>query len=183
MRATRALPYVRIRPHRIARARALVVDHRHDTRSFTANILHHIGIREIALAGDGSDALEKVMLFEPDLMLTAWELPYLHGAEMMQFVRQPSFPKHEMGVIALVPALSAKRAVDMLLLGVNEILVLPLSPAALFARIDGILNFPRPFLRTERYFGPAPRPKMLGYENFARSIGMEEQRALPAAKH
>jgi two-component system chemotaxis response regulator CheY len=41
--------------------------------------------------------------------------------------------------------------------GVHEYLVKPATGAAILARLGSIINNPRPFVRTDGYFGPARR--------------------------
>ncbi len=46
--------------------------------------------------------------------------------------------------------------------GINEFLAKPLSAKALYQRIVTIIENPRPFIRTENYFGPCRRRKNVG---------------------
>jgi DNA-binding response OmpR family regulator len=57
--------------------------------------------------------------------------------------------------------------------GVDALLVKPLSRAGLLAGIRAVIDNPRPFSRTEGYFGPDRRRKQIGHDGPERRKGEE----------
>jgi two-component system, chemotaxis family, chemotaxis protein CheY len=137
--------------------RAIVVDDSAYMCRLLRTMLSGFGIREVLEASDGADALEKLNGNHVDLMVVDWEMPVLNGWELVQLVRKPEHPMAYVPIIMITGYSTEARTREAMKLGVNDVLLKPCSSKALYERvIDAIVN-PRPFIRSEEYFGPKPR--------------------------
>ena len=92
------------------------------------------------------------------VMILDWDLPVLDGPEIMRIVRSPGvFPKPDLPIIMLTDVGERSRVHEAMQLGVHEVLVKPISPKTLQARLLGILVKPRPMVRVGNYYVPLPR--------------------------
>ena len=94
-------------------------------------------------------------------MILEWHLPVLDGPEVMRVVRSPGvFPKPSLPIIMLTDKGLRSRVTEAIRLGVNELLVKPISPKTLQQRLLGILLNPRPMVRAGKYYIPMPRRRI-----------------------
>jgi CheY-like chemotaxis protein len=136
----------------------LVVDDNPFMRRVFKALLHGFGAREVMEAEDGAIGLELFMTFSPDIVLLDWEMPILDGLEVTRMMRQPTTSVNPFVPIIMVSGHAERRRVVMARdAGVNEFLVKPISPKALYDRLLAVVAFPRPFIRTKSFFGPDRR--------------------------
>jgi CheY-like chemotaxis protein len=69
------------------RDRILVVDDDQDARELIAAVLMQAGYA-IEVASDGFEALRKLGQTHPDLILTDFQMPGMHGVELIQQIRR-----------------------------------------------------------------------------------------------
>jgi two-component system, chemotaxis family, chemotaxis protein CheY len=136
----------------------LVVDDNSYLRRVVRDMLARVGLRRISEAPDGAEALSLLSELRPDLVVLDWDLPILSGEEFVRLARTPSTsPAPTVPIVAMI-AQPQKFIIDRAIaVGVNEILVKPFSPKALWARLDEIINKPRPFVQVGGLVRPAPR--------------------------
>lgn len=137
----------------------LVVDDGHYARKLIREMLSRVNIRRVSEAPDGAEALALLADVRPDAVILNWELPILSGEEFIRLTRTPSTSPSPTVPIILMLAAPEKHTVERaVMLGVNEILVKPYSPKALWARLDEVLNHPRQYVKTPGgLLRPAPR--------------------------
>jgi two-component system, chemotaxis family, chemotaxis protein CheY len=136
----------------------LVVDDNTYLRRVVRDMLARVGLRRIAEAPDGAEALSLLSEMRPDLVVLAWELPILSGEEFVRLARTPSTsPAPTVPVVVMISQPQKFIIERAIAAGVNEILVKPFSPKALWARLDEIINNPRPFVQVGGMVRPAPR--------------------------
>lgn len=137
--------------------RAIVVDDSLYMCRLLRTMLASFGVREVREAHDGAEALEQLGTNAIDFMILDWEMPVLDGAELVRLIRKPDHPMAYLPIIVLTGYSTENRAREAMKLGVNDILLKPCSPKALYDRVvDCVIN-PRPFIRNAEYFGPKPR--------------------------
>ena len=137
--------------------RVLVVDDNVHMCRLVRAMLNAFGIRQVADAGDGAEALERMEQVQYDILVIDWEMPVLDGADMARLIRNPDHPYCYAPIIMITGHSTYNRAQEALALGINDVLCKPFSPQTLFDRIaDNVLN-PRAFVRSASYFGPKPR--------------------------
>lgn len=135
--------------------RVLYVDDNEHMRHIVKAILRAMRIGETCLCGSVQEALDQVKSFEPDLVITDWEMTPLDGLELVRCLRD-SEQSHDpcVPIILLSAHTQYDLIVEALEAGVNEILAKPVSPNALHARLVSLTEKPRPFVKTDDYFGP-----------------------------
>lgn len=135
----------------------MVVDDSAYMRRIVAAMLRGFGARRIHEAEDGAEALEKIEMQPPDLIIVDWVMPVLDGAELVRLIRQPDFVCAYAPIIMLSGHTERSRVLAGSKLGVNHFLSKPLAARALYKRIADCILYPRRFVRTDDYFGPEPR--------------------------
>src|SRR5262249_19189022 len=94
----------------------------------------------------------------PDRVLTDWVKPLFHGLELTQMLRQPGDNANPYVPIIMLTGHSEKKRVTIARdAGVTEFMVKPISAKALYQRVLNIVANPRPFVKTQNYFGPDRR--------------------------
>jgi two-component system chemotaxis response regulator CheY len=137
--------------------RVLVVDDNVHMCRLVRTMLSAFGMRYVTDAGDGAEALERLEQGQFEILVVDWEMPVLDGADLVRLVRNPEHLYCYAPIIMITGHSTYRRTQEALALGVNDVLSKPFSPQALYARIaDNVLK-PRPFIRSQDYFGPRPR--------------------------
>ena len=99
-----------------------------------------------------------------DLIFVDWRMERVDGLELVKRVRTGADSVNPYVPIIMVTGYAdgarVKAARDA---GVSDLLVKPISLAALAQRIGAVLNEPRPFIRTPGYFGPDRRRRALRF--------------------
>lgn len=140
------------------RLRFLVVDDNAHLRQIVRTILHGFGARVILDAEDGAAGLEVFNRNQPDIVITDWGMPIFNGIELTQMIRQPGTnPNPFVPIIMLTSHTEKTRVMAARDAGVTEFLAKPISAKALYLRIHNVIHNPRPFIKTENYFGPDRR--------------------------
>ncbi len=67
--------------------KVLVVDNSAPMRRAIRGIFSQIGFNKIILAGDGSEALEKLGKEKAGLIVSDWDMPKMNGLELLKAVR------------------------------------------------------------------------------------------------
>ena len=139
----------------------LVADANAYTRRLTRTMLTNLGVKAVYESVDGIAALDAIRNVNPDIMILEWNLPVLDGPEVMRVVRSPGiFPKPSLPIIMLTDKGLRSRVTEAIRLGVNELLVKPISPKTLQQRLLGIMLNPRPMVRAGKYYIPMPRRRI-----------------------
>jgi len=143
---------------RLQKLHVLIIDDNKFSRSLLVTQLASYGIRLVHECGDGVEGL-KVLQREPiDMVLLDYEMTPLNGAEFSRLVRRDSsITNPEIPIIMISGYSDLGHVREARKAGVNEFLGKPVAADALYKRIEHTLLHPRPFIRTEKYVGPAPR--------------------------
>lgn len=143
---------------RFATIRIVVVDDEPYMRKVVRTLLMSIGVREIHEATDGPAGLELIRSVAPAAVILDWEMPGLDGPSFARMVRSPdTFPYPDVPIVMLTGHGERSRVVEAVKVGVNEFLLKPVSSKALQDRLVSVLFKPREVIRSEGYYGPAPR--------------------------
>ena len=85
-------------------------------------------------------------------------MPVFDGIELTRMIRQPdTSPNPFVPIIMITGYAERNRVFEARDAGVSEMLVKPISAKGLYARIAKVVLNPRPFIRTDHYFGPDRR--------------------------
>ncbi len=136
----------------------LVVDDNKHMRSLVKTILHALGVKHSLDAADGADAFKELRHFSADIIICDWNMSPLDGMDFVRMVRTgKDSPNPFVPIIMLTGHTEMNRVVEARDAGVNEFLAKPISASSLYSRVRSIIERPRPFIRTNIYFGPDRR--------------------------
>lgn len=136
----------------------LLVDDNQHMRTITAAILKSAGCREIREVADGSAALEALSERPYDLAIADFNMFPMDGVEFTRLVRNSTSSANPYLPIIMMTGHSEKsRVVEARDAGVTEFVVKPLTAKALLERINAVIFKPRPYIKTDGYFGPDRR--------------------------
>lgn len=113
----------------------LVVDDEQKLAGMIQKFLHKEGY-EVDTAFNGMEALDKVQIFDPDLIVLDLMLPGLSGEEVCQKIRHES----ELPVLMLTAKSKEEDKIEGFAYGADDYLVKPFSMGELIARIKAILR-------------------------------------------
>jgi CheY-like chemotaxis protein len=158
---SRKLP--NLTPDDITTLRVLLVDDNYNAQRLVGEVLQAAGVSQIETAPDGDRALEKIELWNPDIIFSDWHMPVMGGLELTRLIRRAALcPDRRIPnpQVPLILVTSRRGKADVQLAreaGVNEFVIKPFTPAALLARFQLALLNPRPFIVSEEYVGPDRR--------------------------
>jgi two-component system chemotaxis response regulator CheY len=136
----------------------LLVDDNHHMRILLTEILRAIGVKDVYEAGDGAEAMQQLRLHPVDIVMTDLAMEPLDGIDFVRLLRNsPDSPNTMCPVIMITGHSTMKRIVEARDAGVNEFLAKPITARAIIERLNRIVEHPRPFVKTEDYFGPDRR--------------------------
>jgi CheY-like chemotaxis protein len=136
----------------------LVVDDSRFARAMIKNVLHALGIRNLAESETGEQALNLAGRIRIDVVFTDFEMPGMNGAEFVWRLRRS---KDEQ--IRRVPVIMISNYADeghirtAINSGVNEYIPKPFSRNDLYVRLRRSVLSPKPFIVAPGYVGPDRR--------------------------
>ena len=153
--------------------KVLLVDDNAHMRAITSAVLQSAGIRSVREASDGGAALEVLRRHLPDLVIVDFNMFPLDGVEFTRLVRNsPDSANPYLPIIMMTGHSEKSRVYEARDAGVTEFLVKPITAKAILDRIQSVIFQPRPFVKTESYFGPDRRRRDLpGYKGPMRRAG------------
>jgi diguanylate cyclase (GGDEF)-like protein len=116
----------------------LVVDDDPDIARFVEVNLRSAGY-DVAVAGDGEEAIDKAMDLRPDLVLLDVMMPRIDGFEVAQRLRKNPQTANTSIIMLTAKALSADK-VTGLQSGADDYIIKPFDPIELLARVKGTLR-------------------------------------------
>jgi len=116
----------------------LVVDDDPDIARFVEVNLRSAGY-DVAVAGDGEEALDKAQHIRPDLVLLDVMMPRIDGFEVAQRLRRNPQTANTSIIMLTAKALSADK-VTGLQSGADDYIIKPFDPIELLARVKGTLR-------------------------------------------
>ena len=144
--------------YRFERLSVLVVDDSAYMRQLVGTILRGLGVKHIYEAADADRAWVLLREINPDVMLLDWIMDGASGLELTRRVRtDPASPNPLLPIIMMTGNTHIDRVREARDSGINEFLAKPLTVKGLMMRLSSVIEHPRPFVRTQRYFGPCRR--------------------------
>ncbi len=160
------------------KASVLVVDDMKQIQSLTASLLRIFGFKDIYTASDGDMAFESFRKHNPDIIITDWLMEPVNGIELAQRIRNDERSPNKFVPIVMMTGYSHKIRVEQARdIGITEFLVKPFTAKDLYARVERLIEKPRKFVDSERFFGPDRRRRSSdGYDGpFRREDEVSEQ--------
>lgn len=138
--------------------RVLLVDDNHHMRVLLAEILRAIGVKQILEANDGAEGLQMMRTHAVDIVMTDLSMQPLDGIDFVRLLRNSPDSPNQMAPVIMITGHSTQRRVNEARdAGVNEFLAKPLTARGVIERISQVVDHPRPYVRTQDYFGPDRR--------------------------
>jgi CheY-like chemotaxis protein len=136
----------------------LLVDDNHYMRILLAEILRAIGVNHIYEANDGAEGLQMMRDYPIDVVMTDLSMQPLDGIDFVRLLRNsPDSPNQMAPVIMITGHSTFARVNEARDAGVSEFLAKPLAARGVIERLHQAIEHPRPFVRTDDYFGPDRR--------------------------
>jgi CheY-like chemotaxis protein len=143
---------------KLDRLRVMLIDNSPMIREMVQSVLESVGVRHFMTASDGRSALDMMPAFGPHLAFCDWEMEPMDGLDFVREVRKlPEWDNPFLPIIMLTSHAEERWVLEARNAGVHEYLMKPAQPSMILARVASIIDNPRPFLRTDSYFGPAYR--------------------------
>jgi two-component system chemotaxis response regulator CheY len=138
--------------------KVLLIDDNAHMRTITSAVLQSAGIRLVREAADGGAALEILRHDPVDLAIVDFKMFPLNGVEFTRLVRNsPDTANPYLPIIMMTGHSEKSVIVEARDAGVTEFVVKPITAKAILDRIQAVIFHPRPFVKTDEYFGPDRR--------------------------
>lgn len=138
----------------------LLVDDNHHMRVLITEILRAIGVKQVYEATDGAEGLQIMRTHAIDIVMTDLAMQPLDGIDFVKLLRNsPDSPNQMCPVIMITGHSTQRRVTEARDAGVTEFLGKPVTARGVIERITEVIEHPRPFIRTDDFFGPDRRRK------------------------
>ena len=136
----------------------LLVDDNQHMRAITSAVLQSAGVRDVHEAGDGPLALEILKSHDIDVAIVDFNMSPMDGVEFTRLVRNsPGSANPYLPIIMMTGHSEKSRVFEARDAGVTEFVTKPLTAKALLDRLHAVIFRPRPYVKTDSYFGPDRR--------------------------
>jgi two-component system, chemotaxis family, chemotaxis protein CheY len=139
--------------------KGLVVDDSFFMQRVMEQLLRALGVGDVRTAEDGLDAYERYCSYQPDFVITDWDMENHDGPSFVKRVRtDPQSPNPFVPVIMLTGYAEHSRVLQARDFGITEFMVKPISADGVYKRLVSLIENPRPFVNSGNgYFGPCRR--------------------------
>jgi CheY-like chemotaxis protein len=145
----------------LERVRFLVVDDNAHMINIVKTILRGFGATQIYEARDATEAFHRLKHDSIDIVITDYQMEVLDGVEFVQLIRNSSdSPNRYVPIIMLTAHSERSRVTAARDAGTNEFCCKPVTALELHRKVVAVVDRPRPFIKTQGYFGPDRRRKM-----------------------
>jgi len=140
----------------------LVCDENPHARRLTTDVLAAAGFEKVHHSRDGADLLKKTVELQPRVVITSSRIRHVSGLEYTRTIRGGyEGVNRSLSIIVMTNTPTEAFLFAARESGVDEMLVLPFTGAALLARVEAVLLRPRRFIESLNYVGPCRRRRML----------------------
>ena len=115
----------------------LLVDDSRTIRNIQKNVLAEIGYQDVVEASDGREALSRIAVEKPDLMLVDWNMPVMDGLTLVRKIRETD---KTTPIIMCTTESEKSRVVEAIKAGVNNYVVKPFTGETLSEKISQTLT-------------------------------------------
>jgi len=136
----------------------LICDDSRQIRSLLKTFLSGFGVRNVYDANDAERAFQQMQNFDPDLVITDWNMSPTSGLDFVKRLRLgDDSPNPYVPIIMLTGYTELYRVKQARDAGITSFLAKPVSAHSLYKRLVSIVDDQRPFVRNGKYFGPDRR--------------------------
>ncbi len=145
---------------KISQSTFLIVDDQDFLCGVLADLLRGFGAYDSHIAKNGAEAIEMLTTLNPDIIFTDLNMAPVNGFELTKWVRRhPDSRNPEVPIVMLTGESDLKTIYGARDCGVSELIIKPVIPQQVLARLYSIVTAPRDFIRAENYVGPDRRRK------------------------
>lgn len=157
-------------------ARILIVDDMPPMLTLTSSILRIFGFENVETATDADEAFTTFCKFDPDLVITDWQMEPYDGLELVRKMRTSQMSPNRFVPVIMMTGYSHRIRVEASRdAGVTEFLVKPFKAKDLYARIEQLIEKPRQFVEAEEFFGPDRRRRKAADYKGPRRRGQDDK--------
>ena len=158
--------------YRFDRLRVLVVDDNVHMRKLVITILQAFGVTQVFEAHSGETGWAALREYNPDIVILDWVMEGMSGIDLMKMLRaNPQSPNPFMPAIMLTGHTALEHVQQARDAGINEFIAKPVSVKTMMSRLSAVIEHPRPFVRTNGYFGPCRRRRVEDHSGEERRVG------------
>ncbi len=117
--------------------KVLVVDESQAMRNIVRNTFRHMGQTDLAEAGNGEEAMDKIRRNKPDLIITGWHMPKMNGITFVKSVRANSL---NIPIMMISAEVEKARIMEAVRAGVNQYIAKPFTPDVLMKHINSVIH-------------------------------------------
>jgi len=161
-------------PYDLSNFTILLVEDSIYMQSLMTSMLKVFGVGDIIVCNDAREAEELITITQArrksrfitdiDIIMTDWLMPDGSGKELLHWVRHHPDDNVRFLPVVVVSAYTTEKITSITRdMGANEILVKPVSGTGMASRICAAIDHARPFVETDKYFGPDRRRQKLAY--------------------
>ena len=146
----------------------LVEDHIYVRNTFE-DLLRHFQFERVSVAENGEAAIDYLKTMKqagnagPDIIISDLVMSPINGLPLLRWTRTAKeSPNRMVPFVMLSGAADRDYVASARDLGVTEFIAKPFSAASVYEHILQVIDFPRQFVTTQRYFGPDRRRRESG---------------------
>jgi two-component system, chemotaxis family, chemotaxis protein CheY len=117
----------------------LIVDDQPFSRRLVRSMLHGFGSREVYETASGTEALEIARTTIPSIIVTDLIMPDFNGLHFIKMLKAPGSRTSMIPIIVLSGYLTKTAAMAMNEGGIDELVVKPVSPKALYEHVSRVV--------------------------------------------
>lgn len=141
--------------------KVLVVDDNLHMSSIVKTILHGFDVKDLFDASTAADAFQIIRGTPIDLVITDYAMDPVNGCELTRLIRtSPESPNQFIPIIMLTAYAERSKVEQARDAGITEFCVKPVTATELYRKVCAVINAPRAFVRTRKYFGPDRRRRI-----------------------
>jgi CheY-like chemotaxis protein len=136
----------------------LLLDDNQHMRAIVAQVLRGVGVHHVREGKDGAEGLQALRDWPADIAIVDFQMAPLDGVEFTRLVRNaPESRTPYLPIIMMTGFAEQSRVFEARDAGITEFLAKPVTARGVVDRLNAVIYKPRPFMRTETYFGPLRR--------------------------
>lgn len=143
---------------KLERLRVLVIEDNKTMCGLIVSVLENLGIGRINSITDPLQSLTRIKDFEPDVIITDWQMDKVDGIKLTKMIRNHEGSPNRFVPVLMITGYNTQKRVEVARdAGVTEFLIKPFTAEDVAKRLSHIINNPRNFVDSSEFFGPDRR--------------------------
>lgn len=155
----------------LSKFRILIVEDFPFISDLLTSALKEMGVSQVFKAENGLKAKDHILNYNAvqsssniDVVILDWLMPEMNGKQLLEWMRQHKSDSIRFMPVIVCSAYTSQEMVEKVRdLGANETMVKPVAADKLANRILYVIDRPRPFIKTDSYFGPDRRRREMKF--------------------